>query len=75
MKKNENVWRKLRVQYCKKDVLAYINNFCNCNPLHLVGVSRRGYLKDLRWQDNIEMVFEGSRMGRCDSDEAQDRDK
>jgi len=27
-----------------------------------------------RWQDNIKMAPEGSRMGRCESDEAQDRD-
>lgn len=25
----------------------------------------------LRWQDNIEIAVEGSRMGRCESDEAR----
>jgi len=36
MKENENVRRKLRVQYCKKDVLAYINNFSTLETSSLI---------------------------------------
>jgi hypothetical protein len=37
MKENENVERKLRVQYCKKDVLSYINSFCTLETSSLTG--------------------------------------
>jgi hypothetical protein len=47
MKKNENVERKLRVQYCKKDVLASINNLCTLETSSLIGNIQKGPLERL----------------------------
>jgi len=47
MKENENTGRKLRVQYCKEDVFAYINNFCTLETSSLSLNIQKGSLERL----------------------------
>jgi hypothetical protein len=57
MNGNENVGRKLKVQYCDKDVCAYINNFCTLDTLSLSRNLQKRPFERLRHrrQDNIKM--------------------